>query len=161
EPELFVVASALSQAFVETARLSGARAVMTVEAPTLAGLKARHPFIDRESLVILSEHVTLDAGTGCVHTAPGHGHEDYAAGMVNILPIYPRVADAGRFTSDVAGFAGREVFEANDAIIDLLASRGMLLARGTITHQYPHCWRSKNPVIFRATLQWFIAMDGA
>jgi len=160
EPEVFIVAEALRQPFVETARIGGARDLATVPASRLAGLKARHPFIDRESLVILSEHVTLDTGTGCVHTAPGHGHDDYAAGMKNNLPIYTPVDDAGRFTEDVAGFAGREVFESNEDIIKLLDSKGMLLARSNIQHQYPHCWRSKNPVIFRATRQWFIAMDG-
>jgi len=161
EPELFVVAEALLAAFTATARLSGVTTVAAVDAPALAGLKARHPFIDRDSLVILSEHVTLDTGTGCVHTAPGHGHEDYLAGMKNGLPIYTPVDEGGRFTDDVAGFAGRKVFEANEEIIELLSSKGMLLSRANITHQYPHCWRSKDPVIFRATMQWFIAMDGA
>ncbi|HZI93127.1 MAG TPA: isoleucine--tRNA ligase, partial [Patescibacteria group bacterium] len=159
--ELFVIAEALESAFAQTAKLSDARVVLRVQASKLAGLKARHPFIDRESLVILSDHVTLDTGTGCVHTAPGHGQEDYIAGVKNNLPIYTPVDDAGRFTADVEGFAGREVFESNEDIIKLVDSRGMLLARSDIRHQYPHCWRSRNPVIFRATLQWFIAMDGA
>ena len=157
--ELFVVAEALREAFEHTASLTGARVVDTVEASALKGLKARHPFIDRESLVILSDHVTLDAGTGNVHTAPGHGHEDYAAGVENDLPAYTPVDEAGRFTQDVAGLSGRNVFEANEDIIALLRDRGMLLAHTQITHQYPHCWRSKDPVIFRATMQWFIALD--
>ncbi|HKY31326.1 MAG TPA: isoleucine--tRNA ligase [Candidatus Polarisedimenticolia bacterium] len=160
-PELLVTAEALAPALRQTLHAPQAREAAVVEASRLAGLKARHPFIERDSLVILSEHVTLDAGTGCVHTAPGHGHEDYAAGMANDLPIYTPVDDRGRFTPDVERFAGRDVFEANDEIIALLRERGMLLAAGSITHQYPHCWRSKNPVIFRATMQWFIAMDGA
>ena len=160
--ELFVVASALEAAFRATAKLDGnARAIETAPAEKFRGLQARHPFIDRASVVILSDHVTLDTGTGNVHTAPGHGHEDYVAGMQNGLEIYTPVDDAGRFTEDVEGFAGRGVFDANEDIIKLLASRGMLIARADIEHQYPHCWRSKDPVIFRATLQWFIAMDHA
>jgi len=159
-PELFVVAESLAHGFIKTVGLERHRVVQQVEAARLEGLKARHPFIERDSLVILSDHVTLDTGTGIVHTAPGHGHEDYAVGVKNDLEIYTPVDESGRFTPDVAGFAGRGVFEANEEIIKLLASRGMLLARADITHQYPHCWRSKDPVIFRATMQWFIAMDG-
>jgi len=160
--EVFVVAEALEAAFRAAAKLPpSARAIETSPAEAFRGLKARHPFIDRASLVILSDHVTLDTGTGNVHTAPGHGHEDYVAGMQNGLDIYTPVDDGGRFTSDVEGFAGRKVFEANEDIIKLLASRGMLIARADIEHQYPHCWRSKDPVIFRATLQWFIGMDHA
>ncbi|MFQ5700416.1 MAG: isoleucine--tRNA ligase, partial [Acidobacteriota bacterium] len=133
----------------------------SLDAGRFVGLEARHPFIDRSSRVILSEHVTLDAGTGCVHTAPGHGHEDSIAGVDNGLPIYTPVDDAGRFTAEVEGFAGRNVFDANEDIITLIGSRGMLLAREAIVHQYPHCWRSKDPVIFRATEQWFIALEKA
>ncbi|HET9480251.1 MAG TPA: isoleucine--tRNA ligase, partial [Candidatus Polarisedimenticolia bacterium] len=160
-PELFVVAEALERAFRETTGRTGARSVARAPGSAFAGLKARHPFIDRASLVVTGDHVALDTGTGAVHTAPGHGHEDYAVGMSNKLDIYTPVDEAGRFTPDVAQFAGRQVFEANDAIVELLASRGMLLARATIAHQYPHCWRSKDPVIFRATMQWFIALDGS
>ncbi len=160
--ELFVVAEALEAAFRATARLDkDARAIETAPAEKFCGLSARHPFIDRASVVILSDHVTLDTGTGNVHTAPGHGHEDYVAGMQNGLEIYTPVDDAGRFAKDVEGFAGRGVFDANEDIIKLLEARGMLIARADIEHQFPHCWRSKDPVIFRATLQWFIAMDHA
>jgi len=159
-PELYVVAEALVEPFRQTARLTDTRTVAAVTGSQLAGLKARHPFIGRDSLVVTGDHVALDTGTGCVHTAPGHGQDDYLIGVKNGLEIYTPVDDAGRFTPDVEGFAGRQVFEANDDIIRLLESRGMLLAKATITHSYPHCWRSRNPVIFRATLQWFIAMDG-
>ncbi|HEY3176062.1 MAG TPA: isoleucine--tRNA ligase [Candidatus Polarisedimenticolia bacterium] len=158
-PELFVVAEALAEAFKRTAGLRDARVLETLDGALLAGLKARHPFYERDSLVILGEHVTLDTGTGAVHTAPGHGHEDYAAGVKNNLPILTPVDEQGRFTDEAPGFAGRKVFEANDAIIKLLDERGALLAQATLVHQYPHCWRSKDPVIFRATLQWFISLD--
>jgi isoleucyl-tRNA synthetase len=125
----------------------------------LEGLKARHPFIDRDSLVIMGEHVTLDAGTGAVHTAPGHGQEDYEVGLRYGLDVYAPVDQKGRFTKDAGEFAGQRVFKANKDIIELLKSRGALLAEEKISHSYPHCWRCKNPVIFRATEQWFISMN--
>ncbi len=125
----------------------------------LEGLKARHPFLDRDSLVILGDHVTLDAGTGAVHTAPGHGQEDYEVGLKYGLDIYAPVDHKGRFTKDAGQFAGQYVQKANAGIIELLKSRGVLMAEEKITHSYPHCWRCKNPVIFRATEQWFISMQ--
>jgi isoleucyl-tRNA synthetase len=124
----------------------------------LEGLKARHPFIDRDSLVILGDHVTLEAGTGAVHTAPGHGQEDYEAGLRYGLDIYAPVDQKGRFTKEAGEFAGQQVFKANKGIIELLKSKGALMAEEKISHSYPHCWRCKNPVIFRATEQWFISM---
>ncbi len=124
----------------------------------LEGLKARHPFIDRDSLVILGDHVTLEAGTGAVHTAPGHGQEDYEVGLRYGLDIYAPVDQKGRFTKEAGELAGQQVFKANKGIIDLLKSKGALLAEEKIAHSYPHCWRCKNPVIFRATEQWFISM---
>ncbi len=124
----------------------------------LEGLRARHPFIDRDSLVILGDHVTLEAGTGVVHTAPGHGQEDYEVGLRYGLDIYAPVDQKGKFTKEAGEFAGQQVFKANKGIIELLKSRGALLAQEKISHSYPHCWRCKNPVIFRATEQWFISM---
>jgi len=125
----------------------------------LEGLKARHPFLDRDSLVILGDHVTLEAGTGAVHTAPGHGQEDYEVGIHYGLDIYAPVDCKGRFTKEAGEFAGQQVFKANRGIIELLKSRGALMAEEKIVHSYPHCWRCKNPVIFRATEQWFISMS--
>lgn len=125
----------------------------------LAGLKARHPFYDRESPIILGQHVTLDAGTGCVHTAPGHGREDYDAGLRYGLEVYSPLDDAGRFLPAVEFFAGLNVFEANPRVIEKLEEVGALLRKGSISHSYPHCWRCKQPVIFRATTQWFISME--
>ncbi len=119
----------------------------------------RHPWLDLTVPIILGEHVTKDQGTGCVHTAPGHGQEDYEVGLKYGLEVYTPVDHHGKFTQDAGRFAGQKVFEANKEIIGLLKDRGMLLKEETITHSYPHCWRCKNPVIFRATEQWFISMD--
>ncbi len=125
----------------------------------LAGLRAQHPWIDRDSLLIVGDHVTLEAGTGCVHTAPGHGQDDYVVGQRYGLDTYAPVDAAGCFTEEVEGLAGRRVFDADSDIVELLDSRGALLASEEIDHSYPHCWRCKRPIIFRATDQWFISME--
>ena len=125
----------------------------------LEGLVARHPWIDRGSVLVLGEHVTLEAGTGCVHTAPGHGHDDYVVGTHYGLETYAPVDADGRFTSEVPEFAATFVFDADAPIIALLQSKGVLLAREDIAHSYPHCWRCKKPIIFRATDQWFLSME--
>ncbi|MBI2176735.1 MAG: isoleucine--tRNA ligase, partial [Candidatus Tectomicrobia bacterium] len=122
-------------------------------------LGARHPWIDRDSLVIQAGYVTLEQGTGVVHTAPGHGREDYESGMQYGLEIYSPVDDDGRFTPEVEHFAGQFVFDADPRIIVLLRERGMLLAVEDYRHPYPHDWRSHRPTIFRATPQWFISME--
>ncbi len=125
----------------------------------LEGVRTRHPWIDRESGVVTADYVTLEAGTGCVHTAPGHGHDDYLTGQRYGLDTYAPVDAGGRFTSDVPEFEGTSVFEADEAIVELLSERGALLARQDIHHSYPHCWRCKRPIIFRATAQWFLSMS--
>jgi isoleucyl-tRNA synthetase len=124
----------------------------------LEHLTLQHPFYDRRVPVICGDHVTLDAGTGLVHTAPAHGLEDYAVGSRYELPVDNPVGDDGRFYPDVALFGGMSVWEANPAVIDILRQNGVLLASARIDHSYPHCWRHKTPVIFRATHQWFIGM---
>lgn len=124
----------------------------------LEGVVCRHPWIDREAPVIFGEHVTMDQGTGFVHTAPGHGQEDYQMGLQYGLAIYAPVDAKGRFTSDVALFAGQPVFKANPAIVSHLKTTGRLLLEERMVHAYPHCWRCKRPILFRATEQWFIAM---
>jgi len=125
----------------------------------LEGLKCRHPFIERDSVLILAPFVTLEAGTGCVHIAPGHGQEDYEIGLEYGLDVYAPVDDDGRFTPDVDFFAGQFVFDANDAVNEKLKEVGALLSTMDMEHQYPHCWRCKNPIIFRSTEQWFISME--
>jgi len=123
----------------------------------LNGLKTRHPlFLERESLVILTRYVTLEQGTGCVHTAPGHGEEDYQAGIEYNLDIYSPVDAAGRFDDTAGKYRGLKIFEANDQITRDLQENGFLVDKEDTSHSYPHCWRCKKPVIFRATEQWFI-----
>ncbi|MDQ7834048.1 MAG: isoleucine--tRNA ligase [Humidesulfovibrio sp.] len=131
----------------------------TVPGLKLEGLEAQHPIYKRKSPIILGDHVTLDAGTGCVHTAPGHGREDYDVGLKYGLEVYSPLDDAGRFLTDVEFFAGLNVFEANPKVIEKLKQVGNLIVQEKITHSYPHCWRCKEPVIFRATTQWFISME--
>ncbi|MBN1662934.1 MAG: isoleucine--tRNA ligase [Deltaproteobacteria bacterium] len=125
----------------------------------LEGVKFRHPLYDREGLVILAPFVTLEAGTGCVHIAPGHGQEDYEIGMKYGLDNYAPVDDDGNFTKDVEYFAGQFVFDANKAVNDKLNEACALLGSVDMQHSYPHCWRCKKPIIFRSTEQWFISME--
>jgi len=125
----------------------------------LEGLLLQHPFYEREVPVILGDHVTLDAGTGAVHTAPGHGQEDYVAGQRYQLPVENPVGDDGKFLPNTPLFHGEHVLSANPHVIEVLKAHGCLLHEARIEHSYPHCWRHKTPVIFRATPQWFIAME--
>lgn len=120
----------------------------------------QNPLLDRDSLVILGEHVTLEQGTGCVHTAPGHGLEDYEIGIRYTLDVISPLDDQGRFTEEGFQFAGLHYDDANKVISRELEEKGMLLHLGFLKHQYPHCWRCKHPVIFRATEQWFASIDG-
>ncbi len=121
--------------------------------------KAKHPFIERDSLFVLGDHVTLDSGSGVVHTAPGHGHDDYLVGLKYDLPILSPVGPNGAFTDEVPKYEGQNVFKSNEGIIADLQDSGHLIARKDIKHSYPHCWRTKTPLIFRNTSQWFISMD--
>ena len=125
----------------------------------LEGLKLHHPFVQRIVPVILGEHVTLDAGTGAVHTAPGHGQEDFAVGKRYGLQVLNPVGDDGRFLPDTPLVAGLSVAAANPVIIEALRERGQLVHHEQLRHSFPHCWRHKTPLIFRATPQWFISMD--
>ena len=157
--QVLILAEGLTNICMDTFGFSDYTIIETFKAPLLENLKARHPLYDRESVIVLAPYVTLDAGTGCVHTAPGHGREDYETGLRYNLDAYSPVDDAGRFTKDVAFFAGLEVFESNEKVNKKLQERGALLKEEPITHEYPHCWRCKNPVIFRSTEQWFISME--
>jgi isoleucyl-tRNA synthetase len=157
--EVYVLAKELLEANAQRFGWSGHRVLKTVPGALLEGLKARHPFYDREPPVVLAGYVTLDAGTGCVHTAPGHGREDYDTGLRYGLEVLSPMDDCGAFLEEVGFFSGMTVFQANPKVIEKLEEVGNLLAKERIAHSYPHCWRCKKPVIFRATTQWFISMD--
>ncbi len=130
-----------------------------IKGSVLEGLRIRHPFIDRISKVVTADFVQVGEGSGVVHIAPGHGEEDYEVGLKYGLQIYAPVDDRGKFTEDVPYFAGENVFKANQRIINLLKENHRLLWEGKVIHSYPHCWRCKKPIIFRATTQWFISMS--
>jgi len=121
--------------------------------------EAKHPFLNKHSILILADYVTLDTGTGCVHIAPGHGQEDYESGLKYGLEIYAPVDEKGCFTKDVPFFAGQFVFDANPLINKKLKEIGALVYEDELIHSYPHCWRCKKPIIFRATEQWFISVE--
>ena len=157
--EVWILAEALIEQVMANAGKKKYTILGKFQGRELAGLRCRHPFLERESLLILADYVTLDTGTGAVHTAPGHGQEDYESGLAYDIPIYSPVDDQGRFTRDVEFFAGQFVFDANEAVVRKLAEVGALIHSAPYTHQYPHCWRCKNPIIFRATEQWFISME--
>ncbi len=157
--EVYIAAKRLVPVLAEELGFGKTEELATFLGKEMEGLKARHPFIDRESIFVLADYVTLDQGTGCVHTAPGHGHEDYITGIKYGLDIYTPVDNEGKFTSKVQKYGGMSVFEANPIINQDMASDGSLLKEEKIVHSYPHCWRCKEPVIFRATAQWFISMD--
>jgi isoleucyl-tRNA synthetase len=135
------------------------KVVKTFKGSSLEHLRYQHAFLEREGIFVLGDYVTLDAGTGLVHTAPGHGADDFNTGRRYGLDIYTPVNHRGEFTPDVPHWAGMHVFKANPRIVELLRETGALVAGEQITHSYPHCWRCKNPIIFRATEQWFISMD--
>lgn len=200
--EVYVVARDLVSSVAEKCGLEEARVTAAFRGELLEGLQARHAWIDRPSLLMIGEHVTLGgeadaeteldvadqqkkatgkSGTGCVHTAPGHGHDDFVIGQqyrAQLQPVYEQLAargamggnltgaevycpvdNAGRFVSEVERFAGMSVFEANGPIVEFLRETGALVFTESYAHRYPHCWRCHNPVIFRATPQWFISMD--
>ena len=159
EGQVLILAKALMEDCMKAFHITSYQEVADIKPLDLEGKKCIHPLYDRESIIILGDHVTLEAGTGCVHTAPGHGREDYEVGLKYGLDVYSPVNDNGCFTDDVQFFNGQFVFKANDDIIDKLKEKNALLASESIAHSYPHCWRCKRPVIFRATPQWFISME--
>ena len=155
----FLVAEGLMKDALGRWGLNDYRVIAYGKGEAFEGLMLKHPFYDREVPIILGEHVTLDAGTGAVHTAPGHGLEDYVVGQKYHLKVNNPVLGNGCFSEDTPLFAGEHVFSANDKVIDVLKARGALLHEERLVHSYPHCWRHKTPIIFRATPQWFISMD--
>ncbi|MFC1817204.1 isoleucine--tRNA ligase, partial [Thermodesulfobacteriota bacterium] len=157
--EVFILARELVETCMQSFGFTDFNILATIEAKTLERKKCRHPLYNRDSMIILGSHVTLDAGTGCVHTAPGHGREDYEVGMQYGIDVYSPVDHRGCFTKEVEFFGGQFVFDANKPINAKLKEVDALISEETISHSYPHCWRCKQPVIFRATPQWFISMD--
>ncbi|HWP92766.1 MAG TPA: isoleucine--tRNA ligase [Thermodesulfobacteriota bacterium] len=149
----------LAQALLENVFGPGTKTLHRFPGKEVEGLKFNHPLYERESIVTLADFVTLDTGTGIVHIAPGHGQEDYEIGIKYNLDIYAPVDDKGRFTKEVEFFAGMFVYDANREIIEKLKEKNNLLREEKLVHSYPHCWRCKNPIIFRATPQWFISME--
>ena len=159
EGDMYILAEERLELCRKTFGWVNAEIVGVVKGEELKGVVADHPFYDRKSPIVLGGHVTLDAGTGAVHTAPGHGREDYDMGLQNNLEILSPLDDDGRFMDSVQFFAGHTIFEANPMVIAKLKEVGNLLTEEKISHSYPHCWRCKQPVIFRATTQWFITME--
>jgi len=173
--ERIIVAQALLPSVAAAAKIEPAPAIVqTVAGKSLEHLAPRHPFIDRASPVVLADYVTTDSGTGCVHTAPGHGAEDYLTGLKYNLEIYCPVGDDGKYVDDgklpadlvglttlesVEDLAAKRTSPANIAVLKKLDAAGALLAKQRYTHSYPHCWRSKTPIIFRAVDQWFVGLD--
>ena len=176
--EVYIVASELKGSLAETCSFTNSAELARFKGSKLDRLEAKHAWLDRTSLVMNGEHVTLGeadaeteldvrfeskgsakSGTGLVHTAPGHGADDFHIGKAYGLEIYNPVDAAGRFIAEVEHFGGMNIFDANPKIVEFLDESGMLLHSEKYQHRYPHCWRCKNPVIFRATPQWFISMD--
>lgn len=157
--QVMILAEELIDKCMKTFGISSYEKLAEFKAADLEHLEAKHPLYDRKSRIVSARYVTLESGTGCVHTAPGHGREDYETGLSYKLDPYSPVDDSGRFTSDVEYFAGLNVFKANQVINDKLKEVGALIKQEAITHEYPHCWRCKRPVIFRSTKQWFISLE--
>jgi len=156
----YIIAERLADSFLEAIGASKNTQRFPVNLSPLDGRDVfRHPFIDRPSRLLFEAHVTADVGTGCVHTAPGHGYEDFAVGQKYGLPVLTPVDDRGRFTEEGGVYAGRNVFESNDDIVEEMRGCGALISAEKVGHSYPHCWRCKNPLIFRATEQWFLRVD--
>lgn len=161
--EIWIIADGLLNDFVKAVGLQEYQVVTKLSGKELEGLRCQHPFLSRDSLVMLGDHVTLEAGTGCVHTAPGHGQEDYVIGQkYGLKPLAP-IDAGGRFTEEggLDWLVGKKVEEADPLILDHLKEKGTLIQAEKTRHSYPHCWRCKKPIVFRATEQWFIAMEHA
>ena len=154
----FMVADSLRESSLARWKIK-AETVARVKGAALAGLLFRHPFYERNAALLLADHVTAEAGTGLVHTAPGHGEDDFLLGVKHHLPLESTVDGGGFFISSLPLFGGMKIWEAIPAIADVLAKSGHLLAREDFLHAYPKCWRHKSPVIFRAAWQWFVDMD--
>ncbi|MDO1605275.1 isoleucine--tRNA ligase [Lactobacillus sp. YT155] len=155
----YVVATERLNAITEAFEFKNVETLKIIKGKDLEMMTAQHPFYDRDSLVILGNHVTLDDGSGLVHTAPGHGSDDYNAGMKYKLPVLSPVDEHGVMTDEAPGFEGQYYDDINKPVVELLKEKGALLKLSFFTHSYPHDWRTKKPVIFRATPQWFASID--
>ncbi len=156
-----IVARPLLELFQKETGVTFVREITTISGEDLAGLEAQHPFLERTSKIITADFVTVETGTGQVHIAPGHGADDYLAGKQHNLPILSPVDDRGHLTEDagVPALTGKYVFAANPIVIEILREKGALVAEQKYEHSYPHCWRSKTPIVFRAVEQFFIRID--
>ena len=164
--EVYIVAVELLNATAEACGWNNPKVIAVFPGAKLGGTLFEHPFLERTSIGILGDHVTLEQGTGAVHTAPGHGQEDYQIGLANGLSVFCPVDGAGRFyhAEGAAGrlpeeLIGKTIWDGNAIVIEILKNKNALAAMRKIDHSYPHCWRCHHPTIFRATEQWFISME--
>lgn len=159
--EVYFIANGLLESVAKDAKWESYEILGSIKGEDAVGMTFKHPFMDRTSIVVTADYVTLEQGTGCVHTAPGHGPDDFETGLRYKLPILSPVNAAGKLTEEAGEeFAGMDIHDAEVPIIKRLAANGALLSKGSVRHQYAHCWRCKNPVIYRATEQWFASVDG-
>lgn len=159
EKETLIIADSLLPTVVEKLKIKDYKIEKTVLGKELGNIEYKHPFLDRTGKIILSSFVTSESGTGCVHIAPGHGYEDYLASITYNLPILSPVDEKGCFTEEVPELQGKNIFDADKDIIEILTNNGTLMYKEDFQHSYPHCWRCKTPLIFRATPQWFLNME--
>ncbi|MDR3631256.1 MAG: isoleucine--tRNA ligase [Desulfocapsaceae bacterium] len=157
--EVWIMARDLAESVLQRFSIAEYSIIATFSARKLENRRCRHPFMDRDSLMVLADYVTIEAGTGCVHTAPGHGADDYQTGLRYGLEILSPVDNQGIYTAEAGPYAGLQVPAVNARICEDMSKSGMLIYKDDIRHSYPHCWRCKQPVMYRATPQWFIAMD--
>ena len=160
EGRAVIVAEGLAATVGHNVKRPFDRPLGRMKGKALEGLRFRHPLYERDSVAVLADYVTLEQGTGAVHTAPGHGADDFLTGVKYGLEVYAPVGPGGQFLDTVELFAGQRVFDANPNVEQALHERSRLWHRETLSHQYPHCWRCHNPVIFLATSQWFVRLDG-
>ncbi len=157
--EYWILAKELLESSMNLWKIENYQIVAEFKGAQLDKIKATQPITDDDSLIILGDFVKLDTGTGCVHTAPGHGQDDYVVAQRYGLPPFSPVDEGGRFTKDASQWEGQHVFKANDSIVEYLKDKGILIYTEKFSHSYPHCWRCKKPLIFRATRQWFLEVD--
>ena len=157
--EVWILAKDLVETCFQEFGIAEYKILVTFAAAGLERKRCRHPFLDRDALLVLADYVTAESGTGCVHTAPGHGADDYLTGIRYGLEVLSPVDDEGRYTKEAGKYAGKRVPQVNREINDDMAAQGSLVKEGSIKHSYPHCWRCKKPVMYRATEQWFISME--